>query len=197
LFDLDDTLYNEKEYVYSGFEVVCNTFPLFRDSFEFLKRSFISNDKPFDELFKEKKLNDIELFNEVLNTYQKHIPCIKLKKNIEEMLILLKKRGFKLGLITDGRVIGQNNKVKSLKLNNFFEEIIITDELAGNNGKPEYFRKPNTISFEIMKNRFNVEFSDIVYIGDNYEKDSVAPLLLGMDFIHFKNKEGLYYDKGK
>jgi FMN phosphatase YigB (HAD superfamily)/predicted ATP-grasp superfamily ATP-dependent carboligase len=195
LFDLDDTLYNEKEYVYSGFKAVCNNFSLFKDSYSFLKNSFDDKRKPFDELFKIMKLDDVKLFNEVLKTYQNHKPSIKLDNDTKEMLKLLKSQGFKLGLITDGRVNGQENKIDSLGLERFFDELIITDSLAGRFGNPLHFRKPNRIAFEIMKNRFNVEYSEMVYVGDNYKKDSKAPFQLGMDYIYYKNKEGLYFNE--
>ena len=195
LFDLDDTLYDEKDYVYSGFKAVCNKFPVFKDSYSFLESNFNAKKKPFNELFSEKNIDNPELFYKVLKTYQTHNPSIRLKEETKEMLENLKLNEYKIGLITDGRVVGQKNKINSLGLEQIFDEIIITDELAGKNGNVDFFRKPNRIAFQIMKSRFNIDYTEMVYIGDNCKKDSVAPMQLGMDYFYFNNKEGLYYNE--
>ena len=43
-----------------------------------------------------------------------------------------------------------------------------------------------------MKKFFDVPYESIVYIGDNLKKDFIAPKLLGMKSIYFKNADGLY-----
>ena len=69
------------------------------------------------------------------------------------------------------------------------DEIIITDELGG-----EIFRKPNDVSFRIMKYRMNLPYAEMLYVGDNSSKDFIAPKSLGMQYYHYDNKEGLYRD---
>ena len=66
--------------------------------------------------------------------------------------------------------------------------------MAGNS-EVKKFRKPNKISFEIMHIRFGIPYSKMVYVGDNKRKDFEAPKQLGMGYIYFKNKDGLYYCK--
>ena len=68
------------------------------------------------------------------------------------------------------------------------EKYIITDELGGIE-----FRKPCPVSFILMKQYFECEFDRMTYIGDNLNKDFIAPEKLGMKTICFKNKEGIYY----
>ena len=67
------------------------------------------------------------------------------------------------------------------------DDIIITDELGG-----IQFRKPNDISFRIIQNRWRIPFEQIVYIGDNVNKDFQAPKQLGMRWRYFANNDGLY-----
>ena len=67
------------------------------------------------------------------------------------------------------------------------DDIIITDELGG-----VQFRKPCDIAFRIMATRWRINTSDIVYVGDNAEKDFQAPQQLGMKSVWLKNKDGLY-----
>ena len=99
-------------------------------------------------------------------------------------------QGIKVGIITDGRSIGQRKKISALGLDELFDEIIITDELGG-----VQFRKPNDIAFRIMQCRWGIPFERIVYVGDNAEKDAFAPLQLGMKYIWFQNGDGLYNSK--
>ena len=93
----------------------------------------------------------------------------------------------KLGMITDGRPEGQWAKIEALGIRHYFAEIIVTDELGG----PE-FRKPNETAFRLMQQALNVPFRKMIYIGDNINKDLIAPQALGMQAIHFKNHDGLY-----
>ena len=46
------------------------------------------------------------------------------------------------------------------------DDIIITDELGGTQ-----FRKPNDIAFRIMQNRWRTPFEQLVYVGENPNKD--------------------------
>ena len=70
------------------------------------------------------------------------------------------------------------------------DDIIITDELGG-----IQFRKPNDIAFRIMQNRWRVPFEQLVYVGDNPNKDFQAPRQLGMRWIYLFNKNGIYSNK--
>lgn len=184
IFDLDDTLYSEKEYVRSGFEKVAN----------FLGRS--NAKERLWELFLEGKpaidtyLSEIQEYykkDECLSVYRNQIPDIHLYKGVQEAILELKNKGVKVGIITDGRVEGQRNKISSLGLEDLVDDIIITDELGG-----VQFRKPNDISFRIMQNRWRIPFEQLVYIGDNPNKDFQAPKQLGMRWIYYSNKDGIY-----
>ena len=101
----------------------------------------------------------------------------------------LKQRNIKIGIITDGRVDGQNNKIAALGLRDIVDDIIITDELGG-----EQFRKPCDIAYRIIQRRWELPFEEMVYVGDNAGKDFVAPRSLGMYSVWFDNIDGLYRD---
>ena len=122
-----------------------------------------------------------------LHTYRNHIPQIKLYDGVKELLLSLRTQGIKLGIITDGRPEGQHHKIQALGLTDLVDDIIITDELGG----PQ-FRKPCDIAFRILQRRWNIPFEYLVYIGDNPNKDFLAPRTLGMSTIWFKNLDGLY-----
>lgn len=185
VFDLDDTLYSEKNYVRSGYRKIAQNYPDIENAEEKLWNSFLKGEKAIDKVFDEARLDEKEKKN-ALNIYRGHMPVIELYAGVSEMLIRIKNKGKKIGIITDGRPDGQKNKIKALKLD--VDQVIITDELGG-----IQYRKPNKKAFELMQNRWKIEFNKMVYIGDNVTKDFIAPKELGMKVIYFKNADGLYY----
>ena len=181
IFDLDDTLYSEKEYVKSGYKAVSD---YLGGGYEDKLWSFFEARKPaIDELMRDLGREDEKA--EVLKVYRSHKPDIHPYSGVAEMIAELKEKGIKVGIITDGRPEGQRNKLKSLGLD--IDDVIITDELGG-----IQFRKPCDIAFRIMATRWRLNPADIVYVGDNPAKYFQAPQQLGMRSICFNNPEGLY-----
>ena len=186
IFDLDDTLFSEKEYVKSGYKAVSD---YLGGGYEEKLWQFFEAGKPaIDELLKELGRENEKA--EVLKTYRSHKPDIHFYPGVAEMIEELKARGIKVGLITDGRPEGQRNKLDALGLE--VDDVIITDELGG-----VQFRKPCDIAFRIMMTRWRLNPADIVYVGDNPVKDFQAPQQLGMKNIWFRNADGIYQDTNK
>ena len=71
------------------------------------------------------------------------------------------------------------------------DEILITDELAGHGNVME-FRKPNDLPFLIMRKRLEIPCRNMAFVGDDIEKDFIAPKALGMECYWKKNEDGLY-----
>lgn len=185
IFDLDDTLYSEKQYVKSGYNKIAEYLgdrALSDKLFEYFKEG----QPAIDMLLSEMSMEDKKA--KCLDIYRRHKPDISLYDGVCEMLKGLKEKGMRLGIITDGRPEGQQNKLSALGLVDIIDDIIITDELGG-----VQFRKPNDISFRIMQTRWGVPFENIAYIGDNSDKDFIAPGILGMRSVYFDNKDSIYY----
>jgi len=171
VFDLDDTLMPETDYVKSGFKAIGKAFG---DSF--------LGDKLWN-LFCEDKNNvyqragfSEEECQKCIEIYRKHFPDIVLDVATKRTLEELKSKGIKLGIITDGRSEGQHNKIRALGLDRIMDSIIVTDELGG-----VEFRKPHPKAFELMRKSLGVEFDEMMYVGDNPKKDfyiaSVYPIV--------------------
>ena len=96
-----------------------------------------------------------------------------LSKLIEENVVL--------GIITDGREITQKHKVEALELGKW-----IPMEMVMINEKKKYF-KPNHWSFDRMMLKCYQKYPDndfdFFYVGDNTEKDFIAPNELGWTSI--------------
>ena len=186
IFDLDDTLYPEKEYVRSGFKAIA---------------LYLGDEKIADELWKEfeagrlaidEALKQIGRENEMdacICVFREHKPDIHFYDGILEFIRGLQHRGVRVGIITDGRPNGQRNKIKALGLDELVGEtnIIITDELGG-----IQFRKPCDVAFRILARRWKINYEEIVYIGDNVKKDFQAARQLGMQSVWYRNRDGLY-----
>ena len=187
VFDLDDTLYSEKEYVRSGYAAVARSFSQISNMEARLWSAFELGLPAIDVVLEEECLLDRKA--EALAIYRDHIPEIHLYPGVEALLQRLKATK-KMGLITDGRPRGQRAKIAALHIERYFDCILVTDELGGVD-----FRKPNPRAFCMMKDALELPFEKMIYIGDNLKKDFIAPEQLGMKCCLFENTEGLYFGK--
>ncbi|QPC47652.1 HAD family hydrolase [Mangrovibacillus cuniculi] len=206
IFDLDDTLISEKEYIESGYRHIS----------KILSERFSKDERTLYQLLLE-LLNDSSknVFNrlldrleivytkenilELVEEYRNHNPDISFFDDVLPCLEQLKNKKIKTGIITDGYANAQRQKLKAVKADNYFEEIIVTDELGR-----EYW-KPHPKSFEIIKENLNVEFNEILYVGDNPKKDfyisNIYPISTARidrgnsiytDALYYKNIQELY-----
>lgn len=161
VFDLDDTLYPEIEYVKSGFSAVARALG---DEALYETMYALFCEAP-QGVYQRAGLNEADC-RKAMDIYRSHRPKICLPKESRTVLEALKAKGCKTGIITDGRPDGQRNKIDALGLSALVDSILITDELGGCD-----FRKPNPLAFRIMAKRLDVSFSDMMYVGDNPTKD--------------------------
>jgi len=184
IFDLDDTLYSEKQYVRSGYRKIAQH--LEKEDAEEKMWAFFEEGKPAIDAYLS-EIGMTELKDECLKIYREQMPDITLYEGAKDLINDLKSRGIKVGIITDGRPEGQRNKIKALGLDVLVEDIIITDELGG-----VQFRKPCDIAYRIIQNRWQLPYEQIIYVGDNPNKDFMACKQLGMRWRYVQNKDGLY-----
>ena len=198
IFDLDDTLYDEINYVKSGFEEVSKflnkNFSINKnDSFDFMMNFLNKNGRGriFNSILKQYGIYNKKNLMSCISTYRKHKPKIYMSKDIINLLLKLGKKN-PLYLVTDGNKIVQKNKVDSLNIEYLFKKIFITHRYGINNAKPSLY------CFNIIKKMENCNWSDIVYVGDNPKKDFVnlnkvgakTVRILNGSFKNLKAKEG-------
>lgn len=171
IFDLDDTLYPETDYVRSGFSAVAR----FLESEYNLSSAenklwqLFSKDRQnvYARLFCEEGIAPADgVMQKLVEIYREHKPLLNLSKETENTLKKLRAKGVLLGIITDGTVERQLAKISALGLGKLVDRIIVTDSLGG-----EAFRKPNPAAFIKMAKDLGVEFEEAVYVGDNPKKD--------------------------
>lgn len=195
VFDLDDTLITEKSYAESAFkeismmliEVLGNNS---KNIFDTMIKCYETDPKKvFDNTFHEFNVPLTNAYKSVLiDCYRNHKPNLKLTVRTHKLFHEIKERNIKLGLITDGYKITQHNKIDVLDLNQYMDKIIVTDDLGR-----EYW-KPHQLAFKLMKEYFGLDNKEIMYVGDNINKDFIAPNELGMISVMVKSSNGVYYN---
>ncbi len=140
VFDLDDTLYSEKEYVKSGFKEISRKIPELKGAEEELWSIFLNGEQAIDRALAIRNCYSEALKEQCLDIYRLQRPDIQLYPGVEDLLRRLRNEGYRLGIITDGRPEGQRAKIKALNLEEMVDEIVITDEIGGT-----CFRKPSDI----------------------------------------------------
>lgn len=171
VFDLDDTLYKEVDYVRSGLMAVAHHFG--DDSLLALMLKARSKGMNAFEAVKEQR-SDAEI-DKMIEIYRNHKPQISLPRDTTLTLDYLHSK-YTLALVTDGRSVGQRNKIEALALERYFapEDIIISEEFGSDKHSAANFKT-------IEKNHPGAE--SYFYIGDNPEKDFYQPNLLGWHTI--------------
>lgn len=193
IFDLDDTLISEKEYIKSGFSCVADwiekTFHI-ENVFNDLLRLFQEDSKMvFNRFFELKKIQyskeDIEKLIEI---YRTHKPHIEFYSDVIPTIQKLREEGKKLAILSDGYVETQVAKIQVLKANELFDEILLTDSL----GK-EYW-KPSVRGFELLKETFQVSYDEMLYVGDNPEKDFYISKMYPIHTMRIIRENAIYKD---
>lgn len=190
-FDLDDTLYPEIEYVLSGFKAISELVKKQLDIEDFypeLVETFNrgERERTFDVTLQRLGVEyDEALIQDLVDCYRAHFPDIKSYDDVVPTLQHLKGK-YHLALITDGYLQAQRNKVRALDIEQFFEKIIYTDEYGMNYWKPSIF------PFQLVMEYFSVTGDECAYVGDNMEKDFIAPNKLDWLTVQIKREEGQY-----
>ena len=93
VFDMDDTLYSEKDYVRSGYRAVAAAFPEISRMEEKLWQAFLAKKQAINEVLLEEGLFSEENLKKSLEVYRNHLPDISLYPGVLEMLQRLKASG--------------------------------------------------------------------------------------------------------
>ena len=183
VFDLDDTLYKEIDFLRSGYHALADDigsrFSLDVSEIEAnLHRWRNKGFNPFAMLIYHYSL-PVSL-DDCLTIYRFHKPDISLSADVLITLEALKKKGHVLGIITDGRSVTQRNKVEALGLTKYMDpdDIIISEET----GHP----KPSFVPYQHFVDKYP-NAKSYTYVGDNPTKDFVALEKMGWTTVCVKD----------
>lgn len=175
IFDLDDTLYPERDFALSGFRAAAR-WAQSELGLEGLDRDMtrLLDDGHLGALFGMALKARLPAHTEAqlavfIEAYRTHDPVLTLYGDARAAPDHWGVLG-PLGLITDGTPTLQQSKVRALRIAPCFREIVYTHGLGG-----RAFAKPHPAAFERMEQVFGATGSELVYVGDNPAKDFVAP----------------------
>ncbi|MFA5865367.1 MAG: HAD family hydrolase [Phycisphaerae bacterium] len=194
VFDLDDTLYPEADFVEGGFRNVAAALvgndPSLIDQLVRKMRSLLKAGRRdiFQTILAEmKKEPTPEQISQLVKNYRTADRPLTLFPDAERAIDRFRQNELILAILTDGPAESQQTKVKLLDLEKRFDQIIYTGQYG-----PE-FAKPNPHCFEILMNKFGVEPSRCIYIADNEVKDFLAPNILGWRSVKVTRPTGIYF----
>jgi len=191
VFDVDDTLYLERQYVQSGFQQVGE---FVRDKFavdnfaDFAWKLFVQGNRNniFDLALASLKLpTSAALVRELVAVYRSHEPSISLADDAPQCIRQLH-RICRLALITDGPVASQENKIRALGLDEWIPLTILTWEWG------REYSKPHPRAFVAVQQRTGVTSDQCMYVGDNPTKDFLSPQQLGWKTVRLRRAGGLH-----
>jgi putative hydrolase of the HAD superfamily len=195
-FDLDDTLYPEREFVYSGFTAVAQHL----DELGLIDaESFFTTATSLFAAGARSNIFDLALerlavafpaarVGELVRVYREHQPQIRPFADSPQLLQLLQAKGVVLALISDGPSPTQQNKLRALGLEACFNHLVFTG------AQGEDWGKPSPRAFREVMERSGVGAPACVYVADNPGKDFVGPNRLGWHTIRVRESNGLYGD---
>ena len=192
VFDLDDTLFAESDYVRSGMEAVGRWLEKERGIRGLGKVAIAVYERGvrgtiFDVALEEMGVKFASrIIPEMVHVYRTHAPAISMGADTIALLDTLRTK-LHLCLITDGPLTSQLAKIKALGLEKWFESIRCTDEWG------REFWKPNSRAYEEVCAKFPMPSqSQYIYVGDNPTKDFIAPRKLGWHTTRLIRNGGTY-----
>ena len=189
VFDLDDTLYPERDYVFSGFRAVGEWMSDRHGVSGFGTRAqarFAGGERGrvFDSTLADFGMEaSPALIGELVEVYRNHQPRINLFPDAFVALEWASGR-FNVALITDGYASVQEKKITALGLERWIPCRIITDALGRHNWKP------SPAAYRAVMDFFSGPAGGFVYIGDNPRKDFIGARRLGWRTIRIIRPEG-------
>lgn len=192
IFDLDDTLYPEQEYVLSGFRHVARymqdktgiSMEWGYAQLEVLYRQGIRGNT-FNLWLDQVGLPSERWLAQLVEEYRSHTPCIEPFAETTALLMALRPH-CKVALLSDGYLEVQQRKLAALAIAPYFDTIAFSDHW----GRAAW--KPSPVAFLHVLSRVNVPAEMAVYVGDNPQKDFLGARRAGMQSIWWRREGGEY-----
>jgi len=227
IFDLDDTLAPEMSFVRSGYMAIAQSVAAFRTSgikeniyteapegsfdpgeyreiYNALMDAFYKDPRHvFDSVLYQLQIPyDTDDIKKLVIHYRNHsirTDIYKYYDDVKSSLKQLKEKGIRLGILTDGFVQSQINKLKALGITRVkgntspsgdmagvFDSIMITAE-AGDD-----FEKPSEKGFLAVCEYLNTTPEEMLYVGDNPQKDFYIKAKLPITTARIIRPESVY-----
>jgi len=191
VFDLDDTLYPEREFVAGGMQAAARWaagqagigVEVVEAELQECAQTGPAG-KTFDTWLQRRNL-PADWRRELVNAYRTHRPRIRLYADARRALERMG-RIYELGLVTEGDSAAQRAKLTALGVESLFRAVVILgrDELGNWKPSPEPFAR--------CLEALGVPAQEAVYVGDNPRKDFRGARQIGMRTVRVRRPGGIY-----
>jgi putative hydrolase of the HAD superfamily len=186
VFDLDDTLYPEADYVNSGVRYVCGQINSLCgiDCYEAIQKQRLQDAK-LDWLSLACELTGLKpsVKESLLWMYRLHLPDINLSEDCSVFLEKIKSAALAVAVLTDGRTVTQKFKLASLGLSHY--PAYVSEDYGS--------VKPAPDRFQAIQKDFPAE--KYVYVADNVKKDFLGCNPLGWLGIGMRGNDRNVYSQ--
>lgn len=192
VFDIDDTLFLERDYVRSGFVAVGAWAQRELGIEGFGDRAWADFEAGgratvFDRaLCAYDREPSLEVISHMVTCYRSHQPAVELLADARECLNRLRGRCH-LAVITDGPVESQRAKARALGVGAWADMVVFTGELGAG------FSKPHCRAFEMVQERLGCIAARCTYLADNPAKDFAGPRSLGWTTVRVRRPDSLHH----
>ena len=181
IFDLDNTLYDQMDYVSGLMDHIARTlsekYTLDAQETSMQLLSYWKEKGPFygrffDDMVQKLSIDsdEVQKLIDISHSYQ---PTISTYPAVPVVLESLKQQ-YSLAIITDGNVQVQQQKIAALGIEQYFAKI---EYATGEHMKPS--QKP----YDAVLEHFALQPSEAIYVGDNPTVDFVTPNSMGMTTV--------------
>ena len=190
-FDIDDTLYLERDYVRSGFAAV-DAWARRELGVDALgDRAWAAFEtgirgRIFDEALAACGVRaNGSLVPRLVDVYRSHAPAIELLHDVRAWLAA-RPAGATLAVVTDGPLASQRAKAAALGLTSWAHPIVFTEALGPGLGKP------HPAAFERVEAATRLSGAACAYVADNPAKDFAGPRGRGWRTVRVRRVDGLH-----
>lgn len=131
-----------------------------------------------EELHRNVIADSIELYDVFWDAFLKRS---SLRKGVEQVLQELTSQEIGIGICTDLTAHIQHRKLQKLGLAPYVNWLVTSEEVGE--------EKPSRKMFELCSAKAHCDLHDILYVGDNYEKDYEGASRAGMKAIWYQEEQ--------
>ena len=182
VFDLDDTLYAERRFALSGYAAVSQhlAVPARRPAPDLFRVLWAAHRQgrravALQELMAAMGLPD-DMVAAAVQVIRSHPPRVRLPRGTRHVLDELRRRGHRLGILTNGLPATQRGKVAALGVEGLVDAVVYAEEHATGG-------KPAPACFEAVLTALDVPATRAVFVGDHPRKDVAGARACGLSTV--------------
>jgi putative hydrolase of the HAD superfamily len=191
VFDIDDTLYLERDYVRSGFTAAGAWARTELGVADFGDRAWAAFEagvrgRIFDEVLDACGVrDDASVVPRLVDVYRSHAPAIELLDDVSTWLAA-RPVDVAMAVVTDGPRASQLAKAAALGLEGWADPVVITEDLGPGRAKP------HPAAFACVEAATGLAGAACAYVADNPAKDFAGPRTRGWRTVRVRRVGGLH-----